>query len=309
MALSKHAGLVAAVFSPMNADGGLNLQAVPTLVEQLIRTDVRGLYVCGTTGEGPLLSSQERCDVTQAYVTAAAGRIPVIVQVGHDSLAEARRLARHAREVGADAIAAVPPVYFRPASVDILVDCLSEISSAAPDLPFLYYHIPRLTGVSVDVLDLLACASERLPHFAGIKYSAPTIDEFQTCLRFQHGRYTMLFGCDEMLLSGLCAGARGAVGSTYNFAARLYIGVMEAFQNNEMDRARQLQELSVQMVRVLHRYGGLPAIKATMGLLGCDCGPCRLPLQTLRADQIEHLRQDLDRIGFFRWQRREFQLL
>jgi len=309
MALSEHAGLVAAVFSPMNADGSLNLQVVPMLVEQLIRTDVRGLYVCGTTGEGPLLSSQERCDVTQAYVTAAAERIPVIVQVGHDSLAEARRLARHAREVGADAIAAVPPVYFRPASVDILVDCLSEISSAVPDLPFLYYHIPRLTGVSVDVLDLLACASKRLPHFAGIKYSAPTIDEFQACLRFQQGKYTMLFGCDEMLLSGLCAGAKGAVGSTYNFAARLYIGIMEAFQNNDMDRARQLQELSVQMVRVLHRYGGLPAIKATMGMLGPDCGPCRLPLQTLHADQVEDLSQDLDRIGFFRWQQGEIQLL
>jgi N-acetylneuraminate lyase len=83
---------------------------------------------------------------------------------------------------------------------------------------------------------------------------------------------------------------------------------MEAFENNEMDRARQLQELSVQMVRVLHRYGGLPAIKATMGLLGCDCGPCRLPLQTLHADQVEDLGQDLDRIGLFRWQQGEIQL-
>ena len=305
MATNVYEGLIAAVFSPMSADGSVNSQIVPRIVEHLIRTGVRGLYVCGTTGEGALLTSRERCDVAQAYVAEVGGRIPVIVQVGHDSLAEARQLAQHAQAIGANAIAAVPPVYFRPPSLDILVDCLSEISSAVPDMPFFFYHIPRLTGVSVDIFDLLSIARKRLPALAGIKYSAPTIDGLQACLHFEQGRYTILFGCDEMLLSALCVSAKGAVGSTYNLAPRLYLGIMEAFQCRDMNRAERLQELSVQMVRILYRYGGLSAIKATMGLLGLDCGPCRRPLQTLPGDQIEALGQDLERIGFFTWQEGE----
>ncbi|MHC4435010.1 MAG: dihydrodipicolinate synthase family protein, partial [Planctomycetota bacterium] len=100
----------------------LNLDIVPAIAEHLIGDGVRGFYVCGTTGEGPLLSSEERRAVARAYVAAAGGRIPVIVQVGHNSLTEARSLAVHAAEIGADAIAAIAPMYFKPESTGILID-------------------------------------------------------------------------------------------------------------------------------------------------------------------------------------------
>lgn len=304
MTRREYSGLVAAVFSPMDKDGRLNLEQVPAITEFLIQDGVQGFYVCGTTGEGPLLSSQERRDVAQAYVAAVSGRIPVIVQVGHDSLTEARELACHAQQIGADAIAAIPPTYFRPASVDVLIECLAKIASAAPGLPFFYYHIPRLTEVVVDVPEFLERALERLPSLAGVKYSAPTVYELQACLNFAPERYTMLFGCDEMLLSGLCAGVQGAVGSTYNFAAPLYLGIMKAFEQNDLIAARQLQNLSVQMVRVLCRYRAQPAFKATMGLLGFDCGPSRLPLKTLCPEEVRAMKSELEQIGFFQWARR-----
>lgn len=297
----EYTGLIAAVFSPMHPDGRLNLEQVPAMAGGLIEAGVQGFYVCGTTGEGALLSSGERCDIAAAYVAAARGRVPVIVHVGHDSLVEARQLARRAQEAGADAIAAVPPTYFRPASAESLVDCFGEICAGAPDLPFFYYHIPALTGVNISVIEFLSLAADRLPSLVGLKYTAPTIDEFQECLAFDGGRYTVLFGRDEMLLSGLCAGAQGAVGSTYNLAAGLYAGIMEAFDCGDLAYARKLQAQSIQMIRVMVRYGGLPAFKAVMGMLDLDCGPTRLPLQTLSPDRVQSLRRDLDRIGFFSW--------
>jgi N-acetylneuraminate lyase len=300
-------GIVPAVHTPMHPDGSLHLERIPAIVEHLIQDRVAALYVCGSTGEGPLLTSEERMAVAQAYVRASNGRIPVVVQVGHDSLREARRLARHAAEVGADAISATPPSFFKPGSLEVLLNCLAEIAAGAPQLPFYYYHIPRLTGVEIDVVRLLQSGREAIPSLNGLKYSAFTIFELQACAEVEQGRFNILFGSDEMLLSGLAGGAQGAVGSTYNFAAPLYNRIIDAFQRGAIVEAQRLQGLSVRMLRVLNRYGmpnnNLSAIKAVMGLIGLDCGPLRLPLVNLSAEHVEALRAELAEIGFFQWGR------
>ena len=292
-------GLVAATFTPMHADGTLNLGQVEPMVEHLIGSGVAGLYVCGTTGEGPSLSNEERESVVTAYVAAARGRIPVVVQVGHTCLLEAARLASHAQEVGAQAISAVSPWYFKPASVQVLVDCLASITAAAPDLPFYYYHLPTVTGVDLEMRELLRLAPERLPTLVGIKYTASNVDEFQACVEYAEGRFDILFGRDEMLLSGLAAGARGAVGSTYNYLAPLYRRVIGAFQSGDMDQARRFQSLAVRLVHSIVRRRSLAGLKAAMQIAGFDCGPSRLPVATLQPEEVEQLRKELEALGFF----------
>ena len=291
-------GLNAAVFTPMHEDGSLNLDQVGPIVDRLAADGISGIYVCGSTGEGPLLSTAERRSVAAAYVEAASGRLPAVVHVGHASLSEAKDLARHARQVGADAVSAVAPWYFKPSSVANLVDCLAEIASAAGDLPFYYYHIPHITGVSINPVALLREAAQRLPTFHGIKYTAPMVDELQEMLELDDGRFDVLFGRDEMLLSGLTAGAKGAIGSTYNLAAPLYVKLVGAFERGDLAEARRLQSLSIAAIRVLLGYGP-PAFKALMNLIGPDCGPMRLPLVTLAPDKRESLRRELDAINFF----------
>ncbi len=297
-------GLVAATFSPMNQDGSLNLSQVPGIVEHLIGDGIAGLYVCGSTGEGPLMSGHERRQVAEAYIAAVAGRIPVIVQIGHDSLAEARELAEHAQDCGADAISAITPRYFGCDSVDTLVACLEEATSSVPDMPFFYYHIPALSGISFDMLKFLQKAPKRISGFAGIKYSALTVHEYQECLDCAGDEYTILFGCDEMLLSSLAVGGYGAVGSTFNFAAPLYNGIIDAYRRSDLACAQDLQLKSVKMIHMLYdRYRGQPGFKAIMGLLGCDCGPNRLPLRALSDAENKQLPIDLEQIGFFNWGR------
>ena len=160
-------GLVAATYTPMHGDGSLNLGLVPSIIDYLVNQKISALYVCGSTGEGPSLSTEEREATTAAYVSVAAGRIPVLVQVGHASLTEARRLAAHAKQIGADAISATSPYYFKPDSVEVLVSCLAEITEAAPEVPFYYYHIPRLTGIELNMLDLLRIAPLGCRHWWG----------------------------------------------------------------------------------------------------------------------------------------------
>ena len=123
-------GIVPAVFTPMQPDGSLNLDLVRPMTDQLIDQGVGGLYVCGSTGEGPSLTREERMAVAEAYIAAAEGRVPVIVQVGHNSIQEAQALAAHAQAAGANAISAVPPSYFKPSSLQNLVDILSDIMKA-----------------------------------------------------------------------------------------------------------------------------------------------------------------------------------
>src|SRR5688500_17737818 len=153
--MKKIEGLIAATFCAFNSDGSLNLSLIPSIVEKMIEDGLTGVFICGTNGEGPNLTIEERMAVAEAYVKAANKKILVLVHVGHSSIAECRKLAAHAAKIGADAISSVAAFYFKPGSVQNLVECMSEIASAAPQLPFYYYHIPTLTGVGMDMVEFL----------------------------------------------------------------------------------------------------------------------------------------------------------
>lgn len=291
--------MIAATFTPLDGAGNLRLSVVPQIVDKLISWNVGGIFVCGSTGEGPSLSSPERKDLSEAFIASAKGRIKVFVHVGHNSIREARDLAAHAARAGADFISATPPCYFKISSVAALVESLREITSQAPDVPFYYYNIPWLTGVELDMVSFLSLAEGVIPSLRGIKYTTPKIHEFQACLRHDNGKYDLLYGTDEMLLSALAVGAKGFIGSTYNFAAPLYRRIMIAYQRGEMEHAAALQYEVVRMVRVINKYGGLAAQKVMMAMTGVDCGPVRNPLTAIDATRRKTLEADLREIGFF----------
>ena len=294
-------GLVAAAFSPMHADGSINTAIIRPITDRLIDNGVAGLYVCGSTGEGPSLSATERRRVAEAYIEASDRRIPIIVHVGHDSLAEACALAEHAATSGADAIAAVSPCYFKPQSVGGLVAFLAQIARAAPHLDFYYYHVPQLNGNNIDLMELFEKAPSNIPSFKGVKYTALEVHKFQECKALYGDRFQIFFGCDEMLTSGLAGGADAMIGSTYNLVPRLYRKVMDSFLRGDVRTACELQLLSVQMVRVCSRYRCLPAIKAMMKMIGLDCGPNRLPLESLTEQELKTFASEIEALGICDW--------
>lgn len=294
-------GLVAATYTPLNDDGLLNLNAIPSMAQYLMDQNIKGLYVCGSTGEGMSLTTEERKRVAEAYVSAAKRQVPVVVQVGHNSVAEAQSLAKHAAEVGADIISATCPSYFKVNDIPTLIDCMAEVAAGAPQLPFYYYHIPALTGSGISMPDFLTQASARIPNLAGLKYTDTKLFEFQECIELDNGRFDVVWGCDEMLLGALATGAKAAIGSTYNVAGPLYQQLIEAFHSGDLAEARRLQANSIKMIRTLCEYPFHAAMKALLDMQGLAVGGCRLPQGKLSSTESNQLEEKLNTIGFFEW--------
>ena len=297
--MNKVEGLIAASFCGYRKDGSVDLDIIPVLVEKLIDDGVKGIFICGTNGEGPNLTITERQQIAEAYVQAVQKRVLVFVHVGHSSITESKKLASHAAKLGADAISSVAAFYFKPTSVENLVECMAEIASAAPELPFYYYHIPALTGIAIDMISFLSIAEQQIPNLAGIKYTSATIHEYQSCLHYKNGRFDILYGYDELLLPALSVGAKGAIGSTYTFAAPLYQRVIDAYQQGDQAEAQHWQYQAVEMIRCFAQYPPIPAQRAIMQMLGIDLGNCRLPLRPLSEEQYQALHEQLQQIGFF----------
>jgi N-acetylneuraminate lyase len=294
-------GLVAAPFTPFNADRSINLDVIPTYARFLRANGVSAAFVCGTTGEGLSLTLEERLAVAEKWVGTAGENLPVIVHVGHTCLADARKLTAHAAKIGAAAVSALAPMFFKPRHTGELVDWCEAVASAAPSLPFYYYNIPSMTGVTLPVADFLAKAADRIPTLVGVKYTHEDLPDFTACVQAADGRFDVLFGRDELLLEGTKAGARGAVGSTYNYAAPIYLRLLAAHQKGDEATARALQDTAIKMIAICNGTGvtHLAASKALMAMLGVDCGPVRLPLIQPGFAQLAALRAKLGEIGFF----------
>ncbi|MCH5599833.1 dihydrodipicolinate synthase family protein [Niabella ginsengisoli] len=298
MKINKIEGLLAATFSTFDDNKALKLSLVPKIVEKLIADGIKGIFVGGTNGEGLSLSTEERMAVTEAYVAASNKRVLIFTHVGHSSITEARKLAAHAQKVGADAISAVSAFYFKPQSAENLADCMAQIASAAPHLPFYYYHIPSVTGLSVSVIDFLKHAEAKIPNLAGVKYTANTLHEYQDCLNYKNGKFDILFGYDELLLPVLTIGAKAAIGSTYCFAAPMYLQVMELFNQRKIEEAAAAHFECVKMIRALAKYPPIPTQKEILRMTGLDLGGCRLPLVDLNETQCSELEAYLNEISF-----------
>ncbi|MBB6053750.1 dihydrodipicolinate synthase family protein [Armatimonas rosea] len=290
-------GLIAAPHTPFAADGSLNLGVIEKQCEKLITDGVIGAFVCGSTGEGVSLSGAERKAVARRWVELAAGRLKVIVHVGHTSIPDAAELAADAQAAGADGISALAPYYFKPAGVGQLLDFMAPVAAAAPELPFFYYHIPALTGAALPMIPLLEQATDRIPSFAGLKFTHNDLLEFAACLRFENGRYDIFWGSDECMLPALSVGAVGFVGSTYNYSAPLYHKLRAAFAAGDQAEARRLSDVVMDAVRALLQNPGLPSGKAIMEGVGVPVGAPRPPLRPLTAAQAEVLVARLWELG------------
>ncbi|MHA3772457.1 dihydrodipicolinate synthase family protein [Verrucomicrobiota bacterium sgz303538] len=295
-------GLVAATHTPFHADGSLNLEPVERQAAHLFKNGVTTVFIGGSTGESSSLTLDERRALANRWSEVVAGTpMRVVVHVGSNCIADACALAAQAQQLGAVAISALAPSYFKPRSLDALVACCAEIAAAAPETPFYFYDIPALTGVSLSMPDFLALARDRIPTLAGLKFTNPDLMAYQFCLRADGGAWDLPFGVDEHLLGALAMGARGAVGSGFNFAAPIYSGLLAAFARGDLAAAREEQFRGVRLIQTLASYGYMGAAKALMGMLGVDVGPARLPNNTLSAEQVSKLRSELEEMGFFTW--------
>lgn len=300
MQIQKLKGLIAAPFTPMKSDGALNLPLIPQYYDLLVKNNVSGGFICGSTGEGVSMTTEEKMMVAEAWASRAGANseFKIMTLVGGTSLEDGIKLARHARSIGLYGVSFTAPFYFKPADVRQLAHCCKAIADAVPDMPFYYYHIPVLTGVGFPMFELLKAVDDYIPNFAGVKYTHEDFMDFQSCLNYKEGKYDMLWGRDENMLPALSVGAQAAVGSTFNYAAPLYMQIIHAFNNGRLETARKLQQQSIDMIRLLGKYGGIATGKAYMKLLGVDCGRFRLPVKNMTKEQFEEFKKDVEQLEF-----------
>ncbi|NBR06793.1 MAG: N-acetylneuraminate lyase [Planctomycetes bacterium] len=292
-------GLVAATHTPFNKDGALNLDAIDKIASHLLANKVDIAFIGGSTGESHSLNVEERKNLTRRWFDVVkSSKLKVVVHVGSNCLEDSRTLAKQAQELGALAISALTPSYFKPKNVEALVECCSFIASAAPNLPFYYYDIPTMTGVQLSMPEFLERAGKSIPNLKGLKFTNVDFMSFQLCSQMEGGRFEILWGVDEMLLPALSVGAHGAVGSTYNFAAPIYHRIIEAFKKFDFETARKEQLRSIKLVNILVKRGYMASAKAMMGMLGVDVGSPRLPNGSLKQDELASLRSELEKESY-----------
>ncbi len=284
-------GLIAAPPTAFRTDGSIDLAAVGPLAEHLKRQGVVGVFVNGTTGEGMSLTLEEREQLAAEWRRVLPGGSKLFVHVGHNALCDAKRLAQHAQVIGADAVAAIAPDFFKPSGIEGLVEWCASIAAAAPDLPFYFYHMPSMSGVYASITDFLPRAAERIPNLAGVKFTHHAMGDYLTARQVDGGRFDVLWGSDGMLLGALVIGAKGAVGSTYNAIAPLYTKLIEAFQRGDCQTARELQTQSIAFINALGATGNFfAALKAVLRSQGVPITPAvRLPLSPVAAATLVNL--------------------
>ncbi len=293
---------VAATHSPFHADGSLAPDMVPTQASFLAANGIRTVFITGSTGECHSLTCAERLALYDAWAAAAPVRgLSVIAHVGGNALEDARALARHAQSVGLAAISALAPSYYTPGTLNDLIDWCAAIAAEAPELPFYYYDIPAMTGVSFPMDRFLVEAPARIPTLAGIKFTNPDLVSYRRTLDAAAERFDVPWGMDEALLGGLATGARGGVGSTYNFAPKLYVDLTSAFDRGDFAEARRCQSLSIAMVDAIASTGYMGTAKALMSRLGVPVGPARAPFGNPTRDQVDVLMARLTELGFGEW--------
>ena len=295
--MKKLTGLIAAPHTPFDGNGQVNLPVIDQIADLLVKQGVEGVYICGTTGEGLNCTVNERKAIAERWVSAAKGRLHITVHIGALSIADTLEMAAHAETIDVFATSVIAPCFFKPASVDDLVDYCATVAAAAPSKAFYYYH-SGMSGVMFDMEQFLIKADKCIANLAGIKFNHSDLYEFQRCVRVCDGKFDIPFGVDEFLPGGLAVGAVGAVGSTYNYAAPLYLDIMDAFNKGDLATVNKLMDKVIALIRVLVEYGGVAAGKAAMKLHDIDVGAPRSPIRALNDTQIQNVLSKMEAADF-----------
>ena len=300
-AFEKIEGLIDAPFTPFKENGDVNLEPIPAYAKMLAKNGLKGVFINGSSGEGYMLTSEERMQIAEAWMKAAPEGFKVIVHVGSCCVRESRRLAEHAQKIGAWGIGAMAPPFPNVGRIEELVKYCEEIACGAPDLPFYFYHIPAFNGAFLPMVELLKAVDGRIPNFAGIKYTFESIYEYNQCRLYGDGKFDMLHGQDETILPSLAmGGARGGIGGTTNYNGRCLVGIIEAWKNGDLEKARKLQNYAQAVINVIvHFRGNIVGGKRIMKLMGLDLGPNRTPFQNVTPEEEKRLKAELDAIDFW----------
>lgn len=282
--IKKYQGVIPAFYACYDQNGNVSPEAVEQYTKWLVKKGVTGIYVGGSSGECIYQSVAERKQILEHAVKAAEGKLTIIAHVACNNTKDSMELAAHAERLGVDAIAAIPPIYFKLPE-HAIASYWNDISSAALNTDFIIYNIPQLAGVALTPSLLREMLKN--PRVIGVKNSSmPTMDIQQFKYEGTRGdrEFVVFNGPDEQFISGLVIGADGGIGGTYSVMPELYLKLFELFKKGELETACELQHAINNIIyKLCSGKGNLYAmIKATLRQReALDLGGVRSPLANL----------------------------
>lgn len=299
--MDKITGLIDAPFTPFYENGEVNLEPIEQYAKMLAKNGLKGVFINGSSGEGYMLTEDERMHLAERWVEVAPEGFKVIVHVGSTCVKSSERLAAHAQKIGTFGIGAMATPFPKIGRIEELVKYCEEIAAAAPELPFYYYHIPAFNGAYLSMLDFLKAVDGRIPNFAGIKYTYESLYEYNQCRLYANGKFDMLHGQDETILPCLAmGGAQGGIGGTTNYNGRCLVGILDAWKSGDLEKARELQNYAQEVINVIcHFRGNIVGGKRIMKLIGLDLGKNRTPFNNMTDEEEARMKQELEAIDFF----------
>ncbi|HEL1619726.1 TPA: dihydrodipicolinate synthase family protein [Streptococcus suis] len=279
--LSKYHGIIPAFYACYDEAGDISSERVKALVQYFIDKGVQGLYVNGSSGECIYQSVADRKQILEAVMEVAKGKLTIINHVACNNLKDSVELARHSEELGVDAIAAIPPIYFRLPEYSIAA-YWNGISAAAPNTDFIIYNIPQLAGVSLT--PSLYKEMLKNPRVVGVKNSSMPVQDIDTFVTLGGEDYVVFNGPDEQFLGGRLMGAKGGIGGTYGAMPELFLRLNQLIADKDLETARQLQAtINTIIGKLVSGHGHMYAvIKEVIRINdGLDIGSVREPLTAL----------------------------
>ncbi|CYU55249.1 N-acetylneuraminate lyase [Streptococcus suis] len=279
--LSKYHGIIPAFYACYDEAGEISSEGVKALVQYFIDKGVQGLYVNGSSGECIYQSVADRKQILEAVMEVAKGKLTIINHVACNNLKDSVELARHSEKLGVDAIAAIPPIYFRLPEYSIAA-YWNGISAAAPNTDFIIYNIPQLAGVSLT--PSLYKEMLKNPRVVGVKNSSMPVQDIDTFVTLGGEDYVVFNGPDEQFLGGRLMGAKGGIGGTYGAMPELFLRLNQLIADKDLETARQLQAtINTIIGKLVSGHGHMYAvIKEVIRINdGLDIGSVREPLTAL----------------------------
>ncbi len=290
----KITGILPALITPMNSDGSINEAAARRLIEMLLSYGADGFYILGSTGEGILMEEKRRMKMCEITVDQVAGRKPVICHTAAMNFESAIRLTKHAAAVGANAVSAIPPLFFRYEQRELLL--YYRRLAEASELPFIMYnHTAANGGLGADAV---ADIFNGVDNVTGVKWTVNNYCEMMRLKKLTGGKINIINGPDEMLVQGLAAGADAGIGTTYNVMLPEYIDIYNSFKSGNIEKAGSIQRRINSVTEIMKRYGTIPAAKYMCGLMCSDVGNAMLPLRRLTAEEGRQLEAELEAAGW-----------
>lgn len=293
-------GIWGATYTPFDENGRIIPETVKALADFHIENNMNAFYACGATGEGLVMTLDQRMELTELLINHVNGRIPVIVQVGCPDTASAVKLAAHAKSCGAAGISAVPP-YFYGMNERCVTEHYQAIAEAGGDLPFLIYNAPDETNFAISSRFLFNLI-ETIDQAVGIKFTDGNMEEFRKIKDYQDGKIQAFIGFDAMLLCALFMGGNGGIGAWYNLMPKVYTDIYKFYNTGRYEEARDLQWKANHYVAIIKKYNNPQAhgaAKAVLEEMGFNMGTVLRPIQPLTDLQRQSLIQELRDDGFF----------